>query len=248
MLSTVVVGLEVLTGICAGVEDADEVEGAEDVGEDDEFVKEDDEDEDANMEEDIIGGGMDEDEDADADVLAEAAAHADALMDGEDQDEDAAPAGARLSASVTLTLPHLLSLSIPARLTQLALLNPLSFPPSTPGQPSIHPPTTAVLSTVHLRALEALNNLLLTIVAALPQMPRSQASQLVGSLPLQGVWDGVMHLVQIVSAEPEVLKQRGQEMRAEVFEMGVGCAWGVAKIGAGQVVSLIQPAKIMGFS
>lgn len=202
MLSTVVVGLEVLTGICAGVEDA-EPEVEEDEVEEDEV-------EDEDME-DFIGD--------DDDVLAEAAAHADAM-------DDIAP---RLSSSVTLSLPHLLSLSIPARLASLASLNPLSFPPSSSA--SIHPPTTAMLSTLHLRALEALNNLLLTIAAA-------GAGQLQGQLPLQGIWDGLMQLIKIVASEPEVVQERGQEMRGEVVQMAVGCAWGIAKIGADDIVRL----------
>jgi hypothetical protein len=135
----------------------------------------------------------------------------------------------------TATLPHLLTtLSLPQRLISLSSLTPLSFPPSS-STPSPHPPTTAALSTFHLRALEALNNLLLTVAASLPA-DLALASQAAGILPAQQIWEKLFAIVGTIAAEPEVLASRGQEMRGEVLEMALGCLWGVSKVSSAQLV------------
>jgi hypothetical protein len=134
------------------------------------------------------------------------------------------------------TLSHLLNtLLLPQRLTTLALPTPLSFP-STGPIPSPHPPTTSVMSTLHLRALEALNNLLLTTAASLPS-DAAVASQAVGTIPVQGVWDGMFTIIGAAGAEAEALNAKGQEMRLEIIEMALGCTWGLGKVAASQLVS-----------
>jgi len=135
----------------------------------------------------------------------------------------------------TTTPSYLLTtLSLPQRLTSLAIPTPLSFSPSA-ILPSPHPPTTAVLSTLHLRSLEALNNLLLTTAASLPTDP-SAASQLTGQISLQGIWDGMYRILSTVGADVEALAAKGQEMRIEVVEMALGCLWSLAKIASSQIV------------
>ena len=137
-------------------------------------------------------------------------------------DQESAPA-----ISTSITLPHLITkLSLPSRLASLAALTPLSFPPST-NQPSPHPPTTAALSMLHLRALEALNNLLLTTAAAAESEP--SAARL---LNLQPLYCDLLSIVSTLCSEPDALKQRGQEMRLEVVEASLGCLWGVVKLSA----------------
>jgi hypothetical protein len=137
--------------------------------------------------------------------------------------------GTGLSINTPVTLSHLLNtLSLPQRLSTLSTLTPLSFPPST-ATPSPHPPTTSLLSTIHLRALEALNNLLLTTVAAEAYKPGS------GSIS-QGVWEQLNKIVEMISSEREVLGVKGHEMRAEVLEMATGCVWGVVKLCSGEIV------------
>lgn len=191
-----VVGLEILTGICAGLEDSEleEPEAAE------------------------VEDEMDEDEDSDADLPDEAL-----IAMGRDPTvkEDIRP----VIVSTTVTLSHLVStLSLPQRLASLASLNTLSFPPI--GAASPHPPTTSILSVLHLRALETLNNLLLTIVASLP----ADGSRNTTVVPVNGIWDGMFGIIDALLSEPEALSSKGQELRIEVLEMALGCAWGCAKI------------------
>lgn len=127
----------------------------------------------------------------------------------------------------TASLPHLLgTLRLPERLTALAQLTPLSFPP-TGSEPSIHPPITSVLSVVHLRALEALNNLLLTTTMALGASP---SANYVSLLPAPAMWESLFGTVSAAGSEAAALTARGQEMRLEVMEAALGCIWGVAKI------------------
>lgn len=140
-------------------------------------------------------------------------------------------ASANITNTATATLPHLLStLSLPSRLLKLSLPTPQSFPP-TSATPSLHPPTTAVLSSLHLRSLEALNNLLLTLAASVAS-DATAAMQAAASIPSQQLWDGLYEIVRVIASEPDALGARGQEMRGEVMNMALGCLWGVAKVAA----------------
>ena len=141
-----------------------------------------------------------------------------------------------IGVSTPVTLPHLLStLNLPSRLSSLASLNALSLPPSS-YQPSPHPPTTSALSVLHLRALEALNNLLLTVVATISTSADPSANQLAALIPAEQIWAAVFRNVDVVRAEPEALRQKGQEMRMEILMGCVGCLWGLAKIAPDNVV------------
>jgi hypothetical protein len=135
-----------------------------------------------------------------------------------------------VSINTPVTLSHLLqTLSLPQRLSTLSSLTPLSFPPSS-STPSPHPPTTSLLSTIHLRALEALNNLLLTTVAGDAYQP--------ASIPSQGVWDTLFKIVEMIASEPAVISAKGHEMRGEVLEMATGCLWGIVKLASDEIVCL----------
>lgn len=193
MLMTVVTALEVLTGICAGLEDAEE-EVAEE-----EIVEEDADMEDAMADEDLIAMGR----------------------------EPGAPGQiATPTVKTSVTLSHLLgNLSLPTRLASLSQLTPLSLPP-TGSEPSIHPPTTAALSQLHLRALEALNNLLLSTAAT----AESGDSSLSALLP-NDIWPTMFSVISAAGADAvaATLKARGQEMRLEIIQASLGCIWGLAK-------------------
>ncbi|WVQ78675.1 hypothetical protein IAT38_000762 [Cryptococcus sp. DSM 104549] len=223
-LTTVVVALEVLTNICAGLEDEEDVKAeaeVEDVDGEKGLAVEEDEDEE-------MGDGVDDDE------ALIAMGREPSLFVSD------APAP---SINIGATLSHLLTqLLLPQRLTALAQPTPLSFSPAT-SVPSPHPPTTSVLSVLHLHALEALNNLLLTTAAALPA-DRSE-SQLSGMVPVQGVWDGMFAIVQVIGAEAEALQVKGQEMRLEVLEMALGCVWGTVRIAPAEISVQQQHIQIL---
>ena len=168
---------------------------------------------------------MDEDDDLADEALIEMGRDPSSLPNGASQ----------ATVATAVTLSHLLTtLSLPARLTTLSTLNSLSFPPAT-SMPSLHPPTTSLLSVLHLRALETLNNLLLTVVASLPA--DGAQSQISGLIPVDKIWTRMFSTVDLLLSEPQALSQKGQELRMEVLEMSLGCTWGAAKIASGLIVS-----------
>jgi hypothetical protein len=196
MLVTVVAALEVLTGICAGLEDDEAQENGSDTVEEDQDM------DDAMEDEALIAQGRDP--------------HA----GGEASATPAVNAG---------SLPNLLgALRLPERLTALAQITPLSFPP-TGSEPSIHPPTTAALSSLHLRALEALNNLFVTTVAAVAGSPSQELVALAGALPATALWEAFFTIIAACGSDAAALSARGQEMRGEVMEAALAVAWGIAK-------------------
>ncbi|TXT07458.1 hypothetical protein VHUM_03178 [Vanrija humicola] len=205
MLTTVSIALEVLTGICAGLEDAEEEE-------------------------------MDEEDDAEMEDAIEDEA---LIAMGRDAPGEAGPAP---TVKTTATLPTLLgALRLPERLSALAQLTPMSFPP-TGAQPSLHPPTTAALSTLHLRALEALNNLLLTVAASLAGGADPSIAALI---PAAGIWATVFGIISAAGEDASALTARGQEMRLEVLEAALGCAWGVSKVSADQLSPLAVQVQML---
>ncbi|ODN77089.1 hypothetical protein L202_05626 [Cryptococcus amylolentus CBS 6039] len=218
-LSTVVAALEVLTNICAGLEDAEEVAaeiadegGAAEVAEDDEDAD------------------MDDDEVDDEGLISRA------REPGAEVEMEAA--GVVINPGATLS--HLLkALNLPERLTALSQPLALSFPPAT-SEPSLHPPTTAVLSVLHLHALEALNNLLLTAVASVDNADGSKAvASIREKVPAQGLWDSMFGIVRAVGGDQGILNKKGQEMRMEIMQMALGGLWGAVKVNS-EVVNVQQ--------
>ncbi|CCL98163.1 uncharacterized protein FIBRA_00157 [Fibroporia radiculosa] len=109
----------------------------------------------------------------------------------------------------------------------LALIQPtsLSFPPSDGQSP--HPPTTSALSAIHISALECLNNIFLSLRLAPAQAAHANADS--GRM----VWDALWHALDIVGTD---INRPGQERRREMWEIGVGVAWGVANSWKGVLV------------
>lgn len=230
-LSTVVVALEILTGICAGLEDVEE--------EDEDGTRADGKDLcPTTLVRPSLTTAIDVDEEMEADDLPDEGLIDMARTIGIPADDIATP-----SIQSAATLPHLITtLLFPQRLTQLSLPTTLSFPPST-NQPSPHPPATSVLSVLHLRALEALNNLLLIVVASLPS-DIDATSQVAATIPRQGVWDGMFRIIDTLGAEPEALAMKGQEMRLEVLEMALGCLWGLVRLSSDRIVGRFGRHKL----
>ncbi|WVQ77382.1 hypothetical protein IAR50_007067 [Cryptococcus sp. DSM 104548] len=218
-LSTVVAALEVLTNICAGLEDAEEV--AAEIAEEGGATEAVEDDEDAEMDDDEV----------DDEGLISRAREPGAEVEME-------ATGVVINPGATLS--HLLTaLNLPERLTVLSQPLALSFPPAT-SEPSLHPPTTAVLSVLHLHALEALNNLLLTAVASIDNAdgPKAAAS-IREKVPSQGLWDSMFGIVRAVGGDRKILNQKGQEMRMEIMQMALGGLWGAVKVNP-EVVTVQQ--------
>lgn len=151
-------------------------------------------------------------------------------------------AAAAPTVKTTATLSTLLgALRLPERLSALAQLTPMSFPP-TGAEPSLHPPTTAALSTLHLRALEALNNLLLTAAASLAGGADPAIAALV---PAAGIWEITFGIISAAGEDAAALTARGQEMRLEILEAALGCAWGVSKVAADQLSPLAVQVQML---
>lgn len=116
----------------------------------------------------------------------------------------------------------------------LALIQPtpLSFPPPT-GGPSPHPPTTSVLTAIHICALECLNNIFLSLASparahtplATPGVDRDSGVQ---------IWNEVWLALAAVGTD---IRGPGQERRGEMWAAAVGVLWGIANVWKGVLVS-----------
>ena len=233
-LSTLMVALEVLTEACAGLIDEvpEEQEG--------ELLQDDDSD----------GGSIDEDMEEDEAGEGDMTMDERLIAEGRDQTDadEITDLGPQVKPTAT-PLEALASSGLHLRLIALARATPLSFPPDA-ATPSPHPPTTAVLSAIHLRALEALNNLLLTMAGyappAIPPLaspsdvdPRQQTriaewrNLLDGPLSgLRQIWMDTFDIArEVVQPDMSVLDAKGQEVRMEILEILAGVWLGLAKSG-----------------
>ncbi|KAJ7186701.1 armadillo-type protein [Mycena filopes] len=202
-LRTVQLALEILTGVCATLPDP---------------------------EPDVPQGQNEDagDEDGDADEGMRLSLN---IFKTDDQTDDELPAdmdmavddavnGMDTDTSAPAALPALVQ-------PLLALVQPttLSFPPL--AAPSPHPPTTSVLSAIHLAALECLNNIFLALARATASSPASAADVAGG----RAVWDGIWAALGVVGTQTGL----GQERRQAVWEVAAGVLWGVASVCRGSL-------------
>ncbi|KAH7886017.1 ARM repeat-containing protein [Phlebopus sp. FC_14] len=142
-------------------------------------------------------------------------------------DDTVAPHGAAKPPS-SATLPALVQ-------PLLTLIQPssLSFPP--PANPSVHPPTTSVLSAIHVGAFECLNNIFL----ALSTLPNSElvANEGVGRAIWTEIWASLSKIGLDIG--------RGQERKQEVWEIAVGALWGVGNIWKGKLIPDEEQVQIL---
>ncbi|OAX40891.1 ARM repeat-containing protein [Rhizopogon vinicolor AM-OR11-026] len=192
-LRTIQLALEILTGACATLPDpiSEPQEGELD-------AEEDDEDNDAELEEDVT--------------------------DNMTLDDVPLTNGATTTRHLPALVEPLITLTQPVR---------LSFPPAA-GQSS-HPPTTSVLSAIHVSALECLNNVFLSLSAS----PTAELSA--ASASGKQVWDGVWATLGSVGTEIA----RGQERKQEMWEIGVGVLWGVGNIWKGSLVPNEEQVQLL---
>ncbi|KAF9151841.1 hypothetical protein BG015_006136 [Linnemannia schmuckeri] len=212
-LQTLQLALELIANICTesveGVdhEDEQEEEWKDDAGDDDEMEADEDEDEMEDAEK--------KDNDLDENTLREmeqlAAASAETPMD--------LSGHPIINILINTVFPALINLGTPT---------PLSFPEQEiPTPATVAPLITAQLATTHLRAIEALNNFLLTMADAVPgkwwyKHRKSDAEQCwvwlfqqAGTVAGKGVQVGA--------------EEKGQEMRGAILDAIVGCLWTLAR-------------------
>lgn len=257
-LSTLMVALEVITNVCAGLTD-DMVEDEDDwvnsksaAGPSERRSKQGD---DAELDEDDVEDDlMDDAEDLDEQLIAKGRNPQEQLMEAQ---RNAATSASSASTSA------LLGMGLHLQFMALAASTPLSYPiiaeeDATIVRPSLHPPTTSLLSAIHLRSLEALNNLLLTVASAAPApsppLPTSVEdagknawtvwTQSLGdaSRPINEIWTRSFDFARDVVPVPQVIGVRGQEIRRDVLDMVLGVMMDLAKIagGCGFLVSLVD--------
>lgn len=185
----------------------------------------------------------------------------------EEDDEDSDGMGVELSrAAVRLVeeLPRvLLALATPTVLSFVAPTSatastaPSLIPTSTNLAPAaaafaLPPPLQGIaenLTTIHVRALETLNNLYITLARSIATP--SGASFLENAknvAALQSVWEGTLELVLqassgVIPAAPVDgnKEEEGEERRMEMVMAGVGAAWGMARVGLGESGQLVRP-------
>lgn len=182
--------------------------------------------------------------------------------EGSMDEESASDAAVELS-SAALTL----FASLPSLLLALSTPTPLSFhvAPSTASTPGLIPtsftssdlpiPLSAVadlLTTIHVRALECLNNLYITLARAIAAPSGTTAAFLSDKsriADLQAGWEGVLGMVQgalVGQTGAERKEDEGEDRRMEVVMAGVGAAWGMARVGLGEGGRLVSPVFMDG--
>lgn len=117
-------------------------------------------------------------------------------------------------------------------LVKLITPTTLSFPPA-PHEPSPHPPTTAFLSSIHIRALECLNNLFLAIdenddasqAGGLTDADRQEANVI-----WTAVWKALAQIGKVVT-DGKFSTTGGFVKKKEMWEIAMGVLWGIARIG-----------------
>ncbi|KAK4698959.1 hypothetical protein P7C70_g7310, partial [Phenoliferia sp. Uapishka_3] len=143
---------------------------------------------------------------------------------------------------LTLAQPTSLSFAPTTSSITLAATAPSTLlPTSTSPLPSAIPealtPLSDLLTTVHVRSLECLNNLYITLARSKNAADCSK--------DLQKVWEGTLELVlgavqgEVVTERVEGSAEEGEERKMEVVMAGVGAAWGMARVGLGEDGELI---------
>lgn len=263
-LSTLQLSLEVLGEWCAIV-DAESLGGEAINGE---AKAADDEEEWGGIQLDEDGdAGMDEDDDVDElpDDSIITKPRPEDMQD--DEDEDDAPPVELSSSTISLfsQLPgQLLKLAHPTDLSFLpapsdsasnkaaaaapsTLLTPAAAPTTTPSPaPTALAGIAEILTTIHVRALECLNNLYITLArASSSQAVAAHLATRTGLEDLQRAWETTLGLVQAAAgastsqnqgsgASPAVKEDEMDELeqrRMEIVGAGTGAAWGMARIG-----------------
>ncbi|KAL6304032.1 ARM repeat-containing protein [Sparassis latifolia] len=155
-------------------------------------------------------------------------------MDNE-ADLDAAPQDEPTANPTPSSNPTLFNTLVSPLLT-LVQPTALSFPP--PNGPSPHPPTTSVLSAIHISALECLNNIFLSLAQA------SSRGVNLGLDAVRGktVWDAVWRALCVVGTE---VGHAGQERRRDMWEVGVGVLWGAGIVWKGTLVPEEEQVNVL---
>ncbi|KAG0341537.1 hypothetical protein BG004_005993 [Podila humilis] len=211
-LQTLQLSLELIANICTesleGVEHEDE-EWKDEAEDDDDMEAHEDEDEMESAESVQKDDGIDENALREMEQIAAASAETPLDLSGH----------TIINILVNTVFPALIHLGTPT---------PLSFPEQTVPTPStVHPLITAQLATTHLRAIEALNNFLLTMADAVPgrwwyKQRKADAEQCWTWLFQQA--GNVAGTGVRVGAE-----EKGQEMRGAMLDAIVGCLWTLAR-------------------
>lgn len=215
-MQTLQLALELIANICTesveGVEEEGEEEWKDDVGDDDDMEADEDEDEDAldgDTQLETKDNGLDENALREMEQLA--AASNETPMD--------------LSGHPII---NILTNTVFPALINLATPTPLSFPEQeVPTPKTAAPQITAQLALTHLRAVEALNNFLLTMADAVPgkwwyKQRKADAEQ---------CWAWLFQQAGTVAGKGVQVgaEEKGQEMRGAILDAIVGCLWTLAR-------------------
>ncbi|KAF9786699.1 ARM repeat-containing protein [Thelephora terrestris] len=153
-----------------------------------------------------------------ADEAEEAEEDADGEEDTDDQmatDETPAASQPNLSRFAFL-IPTILSLIEPTH---------LSFPP--PGSPSIHPPITSALGSIHLCALECLNNLFLSLATSHRYITDAERAQ------GMTIWNSLWTVLQKAGDLRSAAITKEQRL---FWETAIGVLWGVSIVFKGIIL------------
>lgn len=208
--------------------------------------------------------GEDDEEEAEMDgddMLDDLADIAGSSDDDDDEDEASRSNG---SSKLALT-------SLPLQLLQLTRLTPLSFVPSSsfistvdtsdsnantlistsattsaPTFPESLSTLSEAVTTIHVRAIEALNNLFVALAQSKKTSGRMRGKEL--QMVFERVLEGMHAALTAHEAVPKVEKKPDEEVdeveerRSELVSAGAGVVWGCSRLGLGEDASLVRSA------
>ncbi|THH26612.1 hypothetical protein EUX98_g7581 [Antrodiella citrinella] len=168
----------------------------------------------------------------------------DVFEDAEEDDTIETDADMLLDESSGPSDLHTISTSfLPALVAPLLpLVQPtlLSFPPPT-GGPSPHPPTTSVLSAIHICAMECLNNIFFSLAS--PRKGQNPSINLRSEVEsATHVWSEVWRALDAIGTDFET---PGQERRREMWQLGVGVLWGIGVVWKGVLVPVDAQVQLL---
>ncbi|KAF9423186.1 hypothetical protein BGZ94_008367 [Podila epigama] len=212
-LQTLQLSLELIANICTesveGVDPEDDEQEWKDEAENDDDMEADEEGDELVEKEDTKDNGIDENSLREMGQIAAAAAETPLDLSGH----------TIINILINSVFPALINLGTPTA---------LSFPEqATPTPATAAPQITAQLATTHLRAIEALNNFLLTMADAVPgrwwyKHRKADAEQ---------CWIWLFQQAGTVAGKGVHVgsEEKGQEMRGAVLDAIVGCLWTLAR-------------------
>lgn len=149
---------------------------------------------------------------------------------------------------LALAIPTPLSFFVPAvaAAPSTAFIPTATVPAPSAELPKELTPIAEILTTIHVRALETLNNLFITLARSIQSPTGIKYLENSKNLEtLQRVWENCLELI-LGASGIAIGKGEGEERGCEMVMAGIGAVWGIARVGLGEVGQLVSNVSNSG--